>query len=173
MPVNVCPDDIFWTAEPSVTDLGMMKHYQEFKCHVKRLVCFLQGHGLVTVKSYILKIWPSPFSSELLVLLIPHLVWWYMIVSRSVLWKDWIAVFKVKVTAKIHSFNACPDEIFETAERFFNQTWYGDASSLAGDALWKNLVCNLHGQGHNEGSYNQVWMSPPYLLDCWSFCSHI
>ena len=28
-----------------------------------------------------------------------NLVWWYIIISLSVLWKDWIAVFKLKVIA--------------------------------------------------------------------------
>ena len=30
----------------------------------------------------------------------------------------------------------------------------------------KRLVCYLQGQGHREGSFNQIWQ---YLLNCWSF----
>ena len=39
-------------------------------------------------------------ASEPLNLLLPNLVKWCIIMSWSVLWKDWFAVFKVKVTVK-------------------------------------------------------------------------
>ena len=40
-------------------------------------------------------------SSKLLVSLQPNLVWWYSIISWSVLWKNGITVFKVKVTENV------------------------------------------------------------------------
>ena len=48
----------------------------------------------------------SIISSELLNFLHPNLVWWHIILSWSVLWKDWIAVFKVtvKVTVIVENF---------------------------------------------------------------------
>ena len=33
----------------------------------------------------------------------------------------------------------------------------------------RRLVCSLQVQGYNEGSYNQIWLFLPYLLNCWSF----
>ena len=39
-------------------------------------------------------------SSKLVIHLQPSLVWWYITKSHSVLWKKWIAVFKVKVIVK-------------------------------------------------------------------------
>ena len=43
----------------------------------------------------------STISSELLTPQQPNLVWWYTIISQSVLWKNWVTVFKVKVTQKV------------------------------------------------------------------------
>ena len=40
---------------------------------------------------------------ELLILLLPNLVWKYIIISQSVLWRNWIVAFKVKVTAKFQN----------------------------------------------------------------------
>ena len=42
-------------------------------------------------------------SPELLNFLLPNLVWWYIILSRSVLQKNW-SIFKVKVTARAYIF---------------------------------------------------------------------
>ena len=64
--------------------------------------------------------------SELLIHLQPDLVYWYIIISRSVLWKDWIAVSKV--TVKI-SMNICLDDIFWNSESFVMKLGYGNASS--------------------------------------------
>ena len=43
----------------------------------------------------------STISSELLTPQQPNLVWWYTIISQSVVWKNWVTVFKVKVTQKV------------------------------------------------------------------------
>ena len=65
-----------------------------------RFACF-QGHGHSN-GSYDQNVIVSTMSSELLILLevlLPNLVWWYIIISQSVLWRNWIVVVKVKVTA--------------------------------------------------------------------------
>ena len=55
----------------------------------------------------------SSVSSELLIVLLQDLVFWYMIISQSVLERNQISVFKVKVTAYFKmSMNVCPDDIF-------------------------------------------------------------
>ena len=98
--------------------------------YAKRLVCYLQGHGhskgscnqIMTV---------STILSELLILLLPNLVWWY-IISQSVLWRNWIAVFKVKVTAKLENVNEYLSiQYLLNCWTSYHQTWYGDASSWA------------------------------------------
>ena len=51
----------------------------------------------------------STISSERLILfsLLPNMVWQYIVMSQSVLWRNWIAVFKVNVTAKFQNINEC------------------------------------------------------------------
>ena len=83
--------------------------------------CFAVFTVKVTVKVYIIKIWLSAMSSELLILLQQTLVWWHIIVSWLVLWIDCIAVvcwrsgsqqrFKVSLDFYL-------DHIFSTAELF-------------------------------------------------------
>ena len=126
-------------------------HHQELECHVKRLVCCLQGQ--VTVKAGIC------------------LVWCYIIMSWGIMWKDWIAVVKIKVTAKVKIFSVCLAVIFWTAEPFV--TKLGMVIHHHGpECPTKRLVAS-HGQDHNEGSYNQIWPFLPYLLNCWSFYNQI
>ena len=45
MSMNICPDDIFWIAEPFTAKLGMVMHYEEPDCLSKGLVCCLLGQG--------------------------------------------------------------------------------------------------------------------------------
>ena len=52
---------------------------------------------------------------ELLILLLPNLVWKYIIISQSVLWRNWIVVFKVKVTEKFQNISECMSKWY-----FFN-----------------------------------------------------
>ena len=66
MSENVCPDDIFWSAEHFVTNLGSVcVHHHELERHAKRLFCYFQdqGHSKVlydqnmTVLLYLLNCW--------------------------------------------------------------------------------------------------------------------
>ena len=95
IPVNLNLDDLSSTAGPYVTKLGMMMHCCGPECHAKRLVCYLygQGHSRAHIIEY-----------DLLIFLQPKLIGWYIIMSRSVLCKNWIIVFKVKVTVKVQNF---------------------------------------------------------------------
>ena len=70
----------------------MMQHHEP-ECYVKKKL-FAVFKVKVTVRAHMIKIWLSADSSDL------NLVWWYIIISQSVLWKNWITAFKVKVTAK-------------------------------------------------------------------------
>ena len=201
----------------------------------------LQGQGQ-SMGSYDMTI--STIYSVPLILLQANLVLWYIIISQSVLWRNWIAVFKVKVTAKLQDVHdVCPDDIFRTAESFTTKLGMVVSSRarvyfkiigfccqgnrrimhiiISWIVLWKDwiallwsssrsqerfgtpmnahlddasltaepfvtklgmvmrhhrpschtrrLVCYLQGQGHSEGSYNQIWPFLPYLLNFWSF----
>ena len=68
--MNVCLDEIFWTAEPCITNLGMVMHHHEPECNDKG--CFTVIKIKVTVKAYVIEIWLSAVSSEPLVLLQPN-----------------------------------------------------------------------------------------------------
>ena len=82
----------------------------------------------------------STTSSELLIFLPPNVVWWYIIISQRVLWGNWIAVFKVKVTAKLQNANECfSRQYLQNHWTFYHQVWFGDASS------WTRVSCEKTG----------------------------
>ena len=45
MLVNVCPDDIFWTAEHFVTKPAMVMKHHKPECHAEKLVHCVQCQG--------------------------------------------------------------------------------------------------------------------------------
>ena len=93
----------------------VVMHHHEPECLTKGLVCYHQGQvhseGSNNQNTII-----SPNSLEVLILLQPNLVWWYIIMSWSVLWK--VAVFKVKVTVMVHNFIECLSVLY------FLYHWY-------------------------------------------------
>ena len=68
------------------------------------MVCCLSGQGH-SDGLYNKNMTVSTISSKLLIRLQPNLVCWYSTISQSILLKILIAVFKVKVTAKVK--NVC------------------------------------------------------------------
>ena len=42
----------------------------------------------VTVRAHVIKIWLCAMSSELLILLQPNSIWWYIIINQSALLKE-------------------------------------------------------------------------------------
>ena len=56
-------------------------------------------------------------STELLIFLQPHLIGWYIIISWSVLYKNLIVVFKLKITVQVQNlFNLYVSYIFCTTD---------------------------------------------------------
>ena len=70
--VDVYPEDIFETAEPFVTELGIVMHHHELGCHAKRFVCYFQGQGHSN-GSYDQNVTVSTIFSELLILFLQNL----------------------------------------------------------------------------------------------------
>ena len=70
--------------EHFATKLGIMMHHNGLECHAKRFVCYFQGQGH-SKGSDDQNTTVSAVSSEFLILLLQNLVWWYIIISRSVL----------------------------------------------------------------------------------------
>ena len=152
MLVNVCVDNIFWTAKHFVTKLGMvMQHHEPVSC----------GKKLFAVLKVIVTARRSRSQQGLIWLFLLYPLNWRFFGNQtlsddtlswvSVLWKkNWITAFKVKVTVKDQ--NACPDDL--NCLTFCYQTWYCDASPQAGVHA-KRLVCYFEGQGHGKGAYDQ------------------
>ena len=95
MLMNVCPDDIFWTAE-----LNLVWWRSILSWSVKQIILFAIFKVKVTARAHMLRMWQFLPYFLLLILFLPNLLWWYIIISQSVLLRNWIAVFKVMVTAK-------------------------------------------------------------------------
>ena len=77
----------------------------------KKLVCYVQGQGH-SKGSCDQNMTISIVSSELLIPWQPNMVWWYIIISQSVLWKKWMTAFKVKVRVNGQNVNVFPEVIF-------------------------------------------------------------
>ena len=81
---------------------GVYDHKPE--CLVERFLCCVQVKATVRVNFCCWTfVWTVSF--ELFNLFLPNLVWWYIIMDHSVLWKDCLATVNVKVTAKAHTIN--------------------------------------------------------------------
>ena len=113
--------------------------------------------------------------SELMIILQLNLVWWHIIISWIVLWKDWTALlwsrsrsqkrFKIPVNGHL-------DDIFSTAQPFV--TKLGMVMQHHGpERQARGLVCCLQAQSLSESSFNKMWLFLPYLLNCWSFCNRV
>ena len=122
----------------------------------------------VMVMAYIVRMRLSTICSELLILLQPDLVWWYIIIRWNVLWEDRTAVFSKG--SKLHwmfvwmifsESKVCivthHDEPECQAERLICYMYrigmvvhYHELEHRA-----KLPLCCQQGQGHSEGSYIQ------------------
>ena len=103
MSMNVCPGNIFWTAEPFTTKLGMAMHHHEPDCGSKRFVCYLQGQGYSEGScnhnmTFLHILWSSdPFATKL------GLITCYHKLDCPMNWLDCSVV--VKVTGKVANSN--------------------------------------------------------------------
>ena len=95
------------------------------------------------------------------ILLQPDLIWWFVIMSLSILWKDQIAVVKFTVRFRI-SVDVCCHIFWRASPSFCNESWYGDASPW-GRCSVERLVSCSHAIWYSEDSYNQN-MTVPLLL---------
>ena len=118
MSMNVCPESMFWIVEPFTTKFGMVMHHCEPECLSERLLFCLQGQG--QNKDFMMKIWLSCIFSELLILLRLNWVWWQLMISWIVLWRDWIALLwsksqgRFKIPVNVHLDNISSAEPFVT-----------------------------------------------------------
>ena len=92
-------------------------------------------------------------SSELNIVL-PNVVGWHIIISRSVMWRDCFAVFKIKIIAKVENFVECLSGRcllnYLTFVAKLNMVMHHHESQCLVERL-----CYYQCQGHHDGSYNQ------------------
>lgn len=84
-------DGIFWTAGDASNKL---------ECQAKKLQQTTTNRMAVvtvTVRAHIIKIQLFLLYLINYFLSQPNLVWWYTIISQSILWKDWIALFRLRL----------------------------------------------------------------------------
>ena len=125
-------------------------HYLQCQCH---------SEGLCKQNRTI-----SILSSKLLVPLQPNLVLYHSIISQSVLWKNGISAFKVKITAKVQNVNeylsrccflCVSDHVHSVSPELLNRlgmvVYYHEALCPA-----EKLVHSLQCEGHSEGLYNHI-----------------
>ena len=129
-------NDLIISSKPP--KIGIVMHHLEPECHVKRLVCYFQDQGH-SKGWYDQNMTVSTIFSELMICLLPNLVWYCIIITLSILWRFWIAVFKVKATAKFQNVNEYLSRPYLLNHLDFSyRTWYGDASSWARLSVKKN-----------------------------------
>ena len=112
---------IFWTADPFAAKLGLILHYHKPECFMEKLDCCAQGEGHSKILKYDWMFVQIIFS-ELLNLLLPNLIWWYIIMSQIVFQKVLFAVFRVNITVKnniikmwlFHILSAWTADLFAT-----------------------------------------------------------
>ena len=113
-----CLGDTFWTIYLFVAKLSVVMHHYEPYCLAKGLFRYYQCQGQ-SEGSYNQNVIIPTISSKLLIFLQLNLVWWYSIISRSVLWKEWIVVFKFKGIVIVENFIQCLSvHIFSTTDVF-------------------------------------------------------
>ena len=126
--MNLCPDDIFWTAQPLNTKLCMVMQHHEPECLSKKWFAVFKVK--VTVKDNKIKKWLSIFwnagHSELGLMAHRHEL--DCLVKRL----DCSVLVKVKVTRKVQNSSWCSSgRYLPKYWSFYIQTWYGDAWSWA------------------------------------------
>ena len=138
----------------------------------KKIVCYLQGQGH-SKGSFDQNIALCAISFELLIPWQPNLVWRYIVISQSVMWKKKPGLLHLRAGHSEGSECKCLSRWCLLNRLFFffffNQTWYCDASPWALVPA-KRLMCCFQGQGHSKDSYDNMWRFLLYLLNCWSFC---
>ena len=90
---------IFWTVDSLAAKPGLFIYHHKPECLVKKkgfLHWRSRSQRRVKISMFVLVI-----SSKLPNILLPNLVLWCFM-SRSLMQKDWFAIFKVKVTARAH-----------------------------------------------------------------------
>ena len=133
---------------------GMIMQHHKPECHAEKLVHCVQCQGH-SEDLYNQNMTIFTISSKLLVPLQPKLVWWYNIISQSVLGGNWITALKVKSQQKLKMLvNVCPDNIFWTTLHFVAKPGMIMQHHKPKCHAEKMVHC-VQCQGHSEVLYDQ------------------
>ena len=90
-------------------------------------------------------------------ILFPNVVLWCIIMSQSVMQKDWFAIFKVTVTARAHMIKIWQFLLYLLdCWSFCYQTWFDSTLSQAWMFYGEKLDCCVQGQGYDKISKCQL-----------------
>ena len=160
---------IFLTAKPFATKLALTVHYHKPEFFMEKLDCCVQGQGHSKISKCRLVF--IQISSELLNLLVllPHLVWWCIIMSQIVFHKDWFGVCKVKVTVKDNIIKLWPFNVLSELLIFFqlNLVWWHIIRRWI--VLWKDWIALSWSWSRSQ--HSSECSSGQYLLSCLTFCN--
>ena len=108
----------------------------------------------------------------------PYMVWWSIITIRGVMWKDWFAVFKVKVTAKASVIKMWLLMLWTANPFAANIVWWymiiaGVSCEEIGSLFSRSevwFVC-LRSQSQQRVKNSSECSSKWYFLNCRTFCN--
>ena len=114
----------FWITEHFVAKFGMVMQHYEPECHAENFV--------VVVAIFKVKVTATAHIIKMLIPWQPNLVWWYVIISQSVLWKKLDYCIQGQGHSKFQNVNECLSRWYLFNHwNFYYQTWYVDASLWA------------------------------------------
>ena len=167
MSVNVCLDDIFWTAEYFVTKLGMVTQHHETECLAgkKKFAVFKVK---VTARADMINIW--------LFLLYLLNCWFFGSQTWSGDISSWARVPYEEIGYCIQDQGHSQGSKYWCLSRWYllncqmfdYQTWFCDASSWTGMS-WKKIDL-LFSRSRSQGFMIELWQFLVHLLNCWSLC---
>ena len=116
-------------------------------------------------------------------ILFPNLVLW-CIIMQEFMWSKYYNVYCIFWTADPFATKLGLIVHYHKPECFMEKLEccvQGKSHSKISRCQWtfvqmipsEMLVCCLQVEGHSEGSFNQIWLFLPYLLNCWSFGDQI
>ena len=119
---------IFLTLDSLLTLLGLMIHHLKPECPVKKIG--LLHSGSRSQRRVQILMFVQMISSKPPNILFPNLVLWCIIMSQSVMQKDWFAISKVTVTARAHMIKIWQFLLYLlNCWSFCYQTWFDSTLS--------------------------------------------
>ena len=168
----MCLDDIFWITEHLVAKFDMVMQHHEPECHagIKVCCCYVQGQGH-SEGSYDQNMTLSTVFSELVILWHPNLVWWYIIISQSDLWKKLDYCFvswsrsqqRVKMLMFVQIISSkAPDILFPNSV-----LW---CITMSRSIMQKDWFTIFKVKVTARAHMIKIWQFLLYVLNFWSFC---